>query len=308
MINRELIRLKAVQIAYAHQQNEGQSIDGAEKELFESLSRSYDLYHHLLLLMVEIHRLGERAAETAQRRAQRLGDSTPVNTRFADNRLMLKLRSNNQLCDFMDNRRRHDWSDDEEFVRVLYQRVVDSTYYKDYMEAEESTFESDREFWRQVYRHILCNNEALDSFLEDQDLYWNDDRFIIDTFVLKTIRQYPEEAMDDYPLLPDYKSEEDREFARELIHQSLSGASYYRSLIAGCTHGWDVERVAIMDIIIMQTALAEIVTFPGIPLSVSINEYVEIAKMYSPPKSARYVNATLDAIAKRLKDEHKLVK
>ena len=306
MINRKLIRIKAVQVAYAHNLSEARRPEDGENILLSSLGTAYDLYNTMLSLMVEISRLALRAHEAQATRAKRLGLSEP-NRKFVDNRFMLQLESNRQL---QENRKaqRLDWTNEEEFVRTLYNKVVESDFFRDYMESGVDSYEEDRELWRKVYRHVIVDNESIDDLLEDVNIYWNDDRFIIDTFVLKTINRFSPESNDDQPLLPEFRDEEDLEFARKLVFQALNGADYYRNLIAQNTRNWDVERVPLMDRIIMQVALAEITSFPTIPLSVSINEYIEIAKSYSTPNSARYINATLDNISKRLISEHKLIK
>ena len=306
MINRKLIRIKAVQVAYAHNLSEARRPEDGENILLSSLGTAYDLYNTMLSLMVEISRLALRAHEAQATRAKRLGLSEP-NRKFVDNRFMLQLESNRQL---QENRKaqRLDWTNEEEFVRTLYNKVVESDFFRDYMESGVDSYEEDRELWRKVYRYVIVDNESIDDLLEDVNIYWNDDRFIIDTFVLKTINRFSPESNDDQPLLPEFRNEEDLEFARKLVFQALNGADYYRNLIAQNTRNWDVERVPLMDRIIMQVALAEITSFPTIPLSVSINEYIEIAKSYSTPNSARYINATLDNISKRLISEHKLIK
>ena len=306
MINRKLIRIKAVQVAYAHNLSEARRPEDGENILLSSLGTAYDLYNTMLSLMVEISRLALRAHEAQATRAKRLGLSEP-SRKFVDNRFMLQLESNRQL---LENRKaqRLDWTNEEEFVRTLYNKVVESDFFRDYMESGVDSYEEDRELWRKVYRHVIVDNESIDDLLEDVNIYWNDDRFIIDTFVLKTINRFSPESNDDQPLLPEFRDEEDLEFARKLVFQALNGADYYRNLIAQNTRNWDVERVPLMDRIIMQVALAEITSFPTIPLSVSINEYIEIAKSYSTPNSARYINATLDNISKRLISEHKLIK
>ena len=306
MINRKLIRIKAVQVAYAHNLSEARRPEDGENILLSSLGTAYDLYNTMLSLMVEISRLALRAHEAQATRAKRLGLSEP-NRKFVDNRFMLQLESNRQL---QENRKaqRLDWTNEEEFVRTLYNKVVESDFFRDYMESGVDSYEEDRELWRKVYRYVIVDNESIDDLLEDVNIYWNDDRFIIDTFVLKTINRFSPESNDDQPLLPEFRDEEDLEFARKLVFQALNGADYYRNLIAQNTRNWDVERVPLMDRIIMQVALAEITSFPTIPLSVSINEYIEIAKSYSTPNSARYINATLDNISKRLISEHKLIK
>ncbi|MBQ1633187.1 MAG: transcription antitermination factor NusB [Bacteroidaceae bacterium] len=307
MINRELIRLKVVQIVYSYYQNGNQKPDVAEKELQLSMSKAYDLYNYLLLLLVEINRIAQRSFETKQSRAQRLGETTELNKKFVNNRFMLLLESNKQLKEFSEMTNRT-WIDQEEFVRNLWNRIEASEYYQAYMESDRDDYDEDREIWRQIYRNFICNNEGLDSILEDMSLYWNDDKTIIDTFVLKTINRFNPENGVDQPLLPEFRDPGDEEFACQLLRRTLANSDYYYKLISDSTRNWDVERIALMDRIIMQIALAEIISFPSIPVSVSINEYVEVAKMYSTPNSGKYVNATLDHIVKKLESENKLIK
>ena len=307
MINRELIRLKVVQIVYSYYQNGNQKPDVAEKELQLSMSKAYDLYNYLLLLLVEINRIAQRSFETKQSRAQRLGETTELNKKFVNNRFMLLLESNKQLKEFSEMTNRT-WIDQEEFVRNLWNRIEASEYYQAYMESDRDDYDEDREIWRQIYRNFICNNEGLDSILEDMSLYWNDDKTIIDTFVLKTINRFNPENGVDQPLLPEFRDPGDEEFACQLLRRTLANSDYYYKLISDSTRNWDVERISLMDRIIMQIALAEIISFPSIPVSVSINEYVEVAKMYSTPNSGKYVNATLDHIVKKLESENKLIK
>ena len=307
MINRELIRLKLVQITYSFYQNGSKNPAVAEKELLLSLSRAYDLYNSMLLLMVELNRMALHMLEMRQSRARRLGESDFVSAKFVENRFMLQLESNKQLREYRENQR-FDWSDQEEYVRSLYNKIEESEYYKEYMSSGKNSYEEDREVWRLIYRHLICNNEELDSVLEEMDLYWNDDKVIVDTFVLKTINRFTEDSTDKQPLMPEYKDTADQEFAIRLLQKAIANKEYYYDLIASTTRNWDIKRVALMDRIILQLALAEIISFPGIPVSVSINEYVEIAKMYSTSKSGKYINATLDNISKRLMEENKLIK
>ena len=307
MINRELIRLKVVQIVYSYYQNGNQKPDAAEKELQLSMAKAYDLYNYLLLLLVEINRIAQRSFETKQSRAHRLGETLDLKPKFVNNRFMLLLESNKQLKEFREMTNRT-WIDQEEFVRNLWNKIEASEQYQADMESDRDDYAEDREIWRQIYRNFICNNEDLDSILEDMSLYWNDDKAIIDTFVLKTINRFNPEKGVDQPLLPEFRDSSEEEFACQLLRRTLGNSDYYHSLIAESTRNWDVERLALMDRIIMQIALAEIISFPGIPVSVSLNEYVEIAKMYSTPNSGKYVNATLDHIVKKLESENKLIK
>lgn len=307
MVNRELIRQKVVQIVYSYYQKGVDSADEAERSLLVSLSKAYDMYNLLLLLLVELNRMAMRYYQMRQSRQQRLGLYEDVSSRFIDNRFILQLASNQQLMEFRDEQNRF-WADQEEFVRALYLKLEDTDLYKEYMAAQSTTYEEDRQLWRQIYRQLVCDNEELDAIFEEQNLYWNDDKPIVDTFVLKTINRFSEDSAPSMPLLPEFKDEADREFAIRLLRRTLSNADYLQSLISGSTRRWEMNRVALMDRVILQIALAEITSFPAIPVSVSINEYVELAKSYSTPKSSKYVNATLDHITRQLIDEKKLMK
>ncbi len=308
MINRELIRLKVVQMTYAYYQNGNNKLDAAEKELFFSLSKAYDLYLYMLELMVEITRMAERALATATQRAQRLGESEMPSARFVNNQFIAQLRVNRQLIEFIEGQKKT-WADEEDFVRRMYKKVIESDIYQDWMQqTTPPTYDEDRELWRKLYKELIVDNEDLDQLLEEKSLYWNDDRFIVDTFVLKSIKRFERKNGANQPLLPEYRDEEDREFARRLFRASLLGANNYRMLITQSLHNWELERVALMDLVILQTALAEMMTFPQIPVIVTINEYVDIAKFYSTPRSGSYINGTLDTIARRLIEEGKLKK
>ena len=307
MINRELIRLKLVQVLYSYHQRGLHNPDVAEKELLLSLDKAYDLYNYMLLLMTEVSRMATRMLEMRQSRSKRLDDGEKWSHKFVDNRFILQLESNRQLRSYCE-KYALSWADHEEFVRTLYNNIEESECYKEYMSTDESTYEEDREIWRRIYRNFIVGNEELTGLLEDQNIYWNDDKFIVDTFVLKTINRFQPDSTASQPLMPEYKSDTDRDFALKLLRRTLIGQEYYNELICSNTRGWEFNRIAVMDRIILQLGLAEINTFPNIPVSVSINEYVEVAKAYSTPKSGKYINATLDTIAKKLIEEGKLTK
>ena len=307
MINRVLIRLKIVQIVYAYYQNGGKNLDTAEKELFFSLSKAYDLYNYLLLLMVEVTKQAERKQNAAKAKLMPSEEELYPNTKFVDNRFIAQLEVNEQLRQFAESQKKT-WENESEFVKSLCEKIMATDTYQNYMEAETSSYEEDRELWRKLYKTIIFKSEELDQVLEDQSLYWNDDKEIVDTFVLKTIKRFEEKNGAKQELLPEFKDDEDQEFARRLFRRTILNADYYRHLISENTRNWDLDRVAFMDVVIMQIALAEILSFPNIPVSVSLNEYVEIAKLYSTPKSGSFINGTLDGIVNMLKAENKLTK
>ena len=307
MINRVLIRLKIVQIVYAYYQNGGKNLDTAEKELFFSLSKAYDLYNYLLLLMVEVTKQANKRLNAAKNKLVPTKEELFPNTKFVENRFIAQLEVNKQLLEFSNNQKKT-WENEADFVKTLCDKILESDIYKEYMASETSSYEEDRELWRKLYKNIIFNNIELDQVLEDQSLYWNDDKEIVDTFVLKTIKRFDEKNGAKQELLPEFKDEEDQDFARRLFRRTILNADYYRHLISENTKNWDLDRVAFMDVVIMQIALAEILSFPNIPVSVSLNEYVGIAKLYSTPKSGGFINGTLDGIVNSLKKENKLTK
>ena len=307
MINRVLIRLKIVQIVYAYYQNGGKNLDTAEKELFFSLSKAYDLYNYLLLLMVEVTKQANKRLNAAKNKLVPTKEELFPNTKFVENLFIAQLEVNKQLLEFSNNQKKT-WENEADFVKTLCDKILESDIYKEYMASETSSYEEDRELWRKLYKNIIFNNIELDQVLEDQSLYWNDDKEIVATFVLKTIKRFDEKNGAKQELLPEFKDEEDQDFARRLFRRTILNADYYRHLISENTKNWDLDRVAFMDVVIMQIALAEILSFPNIPVSVSLNEYVEIAKLYSTPKSGGFINGTLDGIVNSLKKENKLTK
>ena len=282
-------------------------MDTAEKELFFSLSKAYDLYNYLLLLMVEVTKQANKRLNAAKNKLVPTKEELFPNTKFVENLFIAQLEVNKQLLEFSNNQKKT-WENEADFVKTLCDKILESDIYKEYMASSDKSYEVDRELWRKLYKAFVFNNEELDVLLEDQSLYWNDDKEIVDTFVLKTIKRFEAKNGANQTLLPEFKDEEDQEFARRLFRRAILNCDYYRHLISENTRNWDLDRVAFMDVIIMQCALAEILSFPNIPVSVSLNEYVEIAKVYSTIKSGSFVNGTLDGIVNQLKKEGKLTK
>ncbi len=309
MINREIIRLKIVQLVYAYYQNSGKTIDVAEKELRFSLSKAYDLYNFLLQLMAEVRRHALRISEAKQERAKRLKkDNTDwIDRKIAENRVLKQIDENKQLQENL-AKSKLSWVGQESFIKKFYAAVIDSETFTNYLKIEAPTYADDKEMVRRIYKTLVVGNEDIDAILEEISLYWNDDKEIVDSFVMKTIKRFTEESDENQPLLPEYDSNDDRDFAINLFRNTLEKADTYRELIKKNTKNWEFNRLTLMDVIIMQIALAEIITIPTIPLNVSFNEYLDIAKIYSTPKSASYINGMLDNIVKKLKAEKKLLK
>ncbi|MBS6288286.1 MAG: transcription antitermination factor NusB [Prevotella sp.] len=306
MINRKLIRVKIVQLTYAYYQNGHHNMDTAEKELLFSLSKAYDLYNYLLGLIVAITQEERRRVDIATRRAEREGTETP-SQRFAFNKFATQLEENKQLNLFMEDKKMS-WENDVEAVRKLCDQIERSPLYQEYMMSGAEDYETDRELWRRIYRTLIQGNEDLDAILEEKSLYWNDDKEIVDTFVLKTIKRFDPANKADQELLPEYDDTEDREYALKLFRSTILNADTYQRYMSETSRNWNFSRLAYMDVVLMQIAIAEMLTFPNIPISVTINEYVDLAKLYSTPKSGGYINGMLDAIARHLVDTGRLLK
>ena len=305
MINRKLIRVKIVQLTYAYYQNGHHNMDTAEKELLFSLSKAYDLYNYLLGLIVAITQEERRRVDIATRRAEREGTETP-SQRFAFNKFATQLEENKQLNLFMEDKKMS-WENDVEAVRKLCDQIERSPLYQEYMMSDAEDYETDRELWRRIYRTLIQGNEDLDAILEEKSLYWNDDKEIVDTFVLKTIKRFDPANKADQELLPEYDDTEDREYALKLFRSTILNADTYQRYMSETSRNWNFSRLAYMDVVLMQIAIAEMLTFPNIPISVTINEYVDLAKLYSTPKSGGYINGMLDAIARHLVDTGRLL-
>ena len=306
MINRELIRIKIVQLTYAYYQNGNRNMDNAEKELLFSLAKAYDLYNYLLALIVSITQEERHRVEIAANRANREGTEAPSN-RFVNNKFAVQLEENKQLNLFMESQKRR-WEDDMEAVRKLCDQIEQSTIYQEYMASDDDSYEADREVWRKIYRTLIQENPDLDAVLEEKSLYWNDDKEVVDTFVIKTIKRFDPANGADQELLPEYRDEEDRDFALKLFRSTILNADDYQRYMSESSRNWDFSRLAYMDVVIMQIAIAEMLTFPNIPVTVTINEYVDLAKLYSTPRSGGYINGMLDTIARHLIQTGKMMK
>lgn len=307
MINRILIRIRVVQIVYSWYQNTNKELRNAEKELLFGLQKSYDLYYYLLLLMIELTRAYENRIETKRNKFLPTEDDLHPNTKLVENKFVLHLKNNRQLLDYLAERPMS-WDANEVFVKNLLDKILASETYQTYSALEDPSYADDREFWRKTFKQFIYANEELDDILEDESIYWNDDVEIVETFVLKTIKQFSEQNGSGQSLLPMFKDDEDRQYAMKLFSDTILNEKKYRDLIEKYTEKWDFERIAFMDMVIMQVALAEIFSFETIPTNVTLNEYIEIAKSYSTPKSGLFVNGILDAIVNDVKKTNLIFK
>lgn len=307
MINRVLIRIRTVQILYSTYLNESGDLRKAETELMFSLQKSYDLYYYLLLLLIELTDTYAKRLEGRKAKLLPTKEDLDPNTKFIDNLFIKQLDSNAQFAKYMADRPLS-WDEYDNYIRTLLEKILKSDIYAEYLANEKSDYNTDREFWRKIFKTYIYCDPQLDDLLEDESLYWNDDVEIVESFVLKTIKKFDPEQAEAQALLPMFKDEEDRLFAIKLLRESMLNVKTARDLINKYAQNWESERIAFMDMIIMQTAIAEMLTFPSIPINVTLNEYINIAKQYSTEKSSSFINGILDAIITELKSENKILK
>jgi N utilization substance protein B len=307
MISRRIIRTKVLQVLYAYYSSEEKSINNTEKELFFSIQKSYDLYHYLFTLVLEIANYAENRIEIRRNKHQPTHEDLHPNTKFISNHLLQQLRENRQLKTYTEQKKLG-WGNYPELIKDLYLFMEESDFYIEYMEDPTRSYVDDRKFIDKLFNKIILVAEDLYLVLEEQSIYWNDDMEFIVSMISKTLKKFNEYSGSDTRLMPMFKDEEDREFAKNLIRKSIINHDELQSMIKEHSKNWDVERIAFMDILIMQLAITEFLYFPSIPTKVTLNEYIELSKYYSTEKSRNFINGILDKTLKDLKNLGKVNK
>ena len=287
---------------YAFNRREDESLAQAETELMFSISKSYDLYHYLLLLVLEIADIaGERIDQALQKRMPSHADLNPKR-RFIDNRVIAQLRINISFKNYISSKKLS-WINYPHIPRLLYNKMIVWEVYEDYMTSETDNYLSDKKFITRLITILFSNSEDLLSNLEEQSIFWNDDMEYISSMVEKTLKKFKSDSGESTQLMPLFKNDEDEEFVKILFRKAILNSKKCSELIDKNTTNWEVERIALMDILVMQLAITEILEFPEIPVKVTLNEYIEIAKYYCTSKSSTFVNGILDNIVKEIRDE-----
>ncbi len=307
MLSRRLLRVKVMQMVYAHYQKGDSSIDLAEKELFHSVAKSHEMYNALLLLLLELKGFADKRIELRKDKKRPSEEDLNPNTRFVNNAFLLQLADNENLESSI-RKNGAFWSNYPEVVKGLFTVVEESKLYIDYMAAETSSYAEDQRFIAKLMEKVIAPHEPLYALFEEESVYWNDESEFIISMVVKTIKGFSQENGTLEELLPEFKDEEDIEFLKRLCRKALINKVEYMDLIKKYTKNWDFDRVAFLDIVLMQIAIAEVVEFKNIPINVSLNEYIEIAKYYSTSKSGIFINGILDKIVEQLVADKKVMK
>lgn len=301
MINRLLIRIKTVQLVYAYMQGSMDRLT-SDDQLASSLESGYELYNYLLALIVKVTDYRKQQLEIARNKFIPTAEERRPNTRFANNLVAELIATKSNVLEYCEEHAL--LSDfDTETYRSLLEQIMETEAYKTFMsQAKTPTFDEEKELWKTIFQQVINNNAQLDANLEEKSIYWNDDLTTITEFVIKAINKMQEND-EEVKLAPMFTRKEDRKFAVELFHHAIDEAADNEDLIGKNAANWDLDRIALMDRVIMVTALAEIKNFFDIPTRISMNEYIELAKHYCAPDSARFVNGILDKIVKEWKKE-----
>lgn len=286
---------------YAFNRREDGNLPLAEKELMFSIEKTYDLYHYLLLLVLELSDIaGEKIDLALQKRMPTLQDLNPVR-RFIDNQLISQLRKNESFQNYIASKKLS-WVNSH-IPRLLYNRMICWDVYEEYMVSDAHNYQSDKKFVIKLITELFSASEDLEANLEEQSIFWNDDMEYVTAMLEKTLKKFKADSDESISLMTLFKNDEDEEFVKVLFRKAILNKKRNSELIDRNTTNWEVERIALMDIMVMQLAVTEVLEFPEIPVKVTLNEYIEIAKYYCTPKSSTFVNGILDNIVREIRDQ-----
>ncbi|WP_121665633.1 transcription antitermination factor NusB [Mesonia aquimarina] len=307
MLTRRHIRVKVMQSLYAFEQSKNENLQAEEKFLQKSMEEMYNLFLLNLSLFVEVKNKAQDFIEKSQQKILATEEDKNPNLKFVENKVFALIEQNDQLNELLEDRKLNHWRRDDEYVQIIWREIQESTSYKNYLETRTSTFKEDKDFIIDIFKNIIAPNEKLYDYLEDKKLTWLDDLPIVNTTLLKLFKKI--KATDEKLKLPRlYKNIEDKEFAFDLLKKTLLNQEQYEQDITGKTPNWDKDRIAEIDAVLLRMAVAEFLYFSSIPVKVTINEYLEVAKEYSTPKSSIFINGILDKLSKEYKEQEKLNK
>lgn len=297
-----------MQALYAFKGSESENLKVSDTFLKDSLNSMYDLYLSVLSLIVEVHKKAADHQNKSQKKFLATQAEKNPNQKFINNEVLIMLSANETLKSELEQRKLNPWYLDFEYVDLTFKAITESDLYKDYMSTNVSTFKEDKDFLISVFEDIIAPNDKLYDFFEDKKLTWLDDIPVVNTSIMKLLKKVKPSTSDQHWLPKLFKDDDDRVFGLDLLNKTILNQSSFSTEIASKTKNWDSERITQIDTVLMQMAICEFQKFPSIPVKVTINEYLEIAKEYSTPKSSNFINGILDKILKEYKAENKFNK
>tara|TARA_R110002073_G_scaffold187366_2_gene346006 strand:+ start:2233 stop:3177 length:945 start_codon:yes stop_codon:yes gene_type:complete len=308
MLNRRHVRVKVMQVIYAFRGTESDDLKINQKFLLESMENMYNLYLLILSLLIEIQAKAEDHLIKSQKKHLATIEERNPSRKFINNELLLLLKENTLLNEALQARKVDNWKLDNEYVDVIFKILLESDLYKEYMATKTSTFKEDKFFIIDVFKEIIAPNEKLYNYLEDKNITWLDDLPVINTTIVKLLRKANPQISQSHFLPKLVRDVEDKEFANDLLNKTILNLTSLSKEIEEKTANWDKDRIANIDFVLLQMAICEFQKFPSIPVKVTINEYLEIAKEYSTPKSSVFINGILDKLVKEYNDKGTLNK
>lgn len=309
MLTRRHIRVKVMQCIYALTRSNDDSLVKQEKFLKLSIDNMYILYLLILGLLIEVHQRAKSQVELSSKKyLSNKSDAFPDKKKFISNRLLAQLSGNDLVKGELAKRKLNHWYLNEEYVKLVYNEIVNSDLYADYMMSSTSSYEEDKNFVIAIYKEVIAPNEKIYEYFEDDKLTWVDDIPIVNTYIVKQMKKAKETQKESFFLPALLKDQEDMNFAMTLLTKTLLNNALWEKEIEGKTPNWDKDRIADIDSVLLKMAICELLNFPSIPEKVTINEYLEIAKEYSTPKSSIFINGVLDKLVKEYKTDGKLKK
>lgn len=306
MLSRRQLRIKAIKALYAHLKSESDDMILSEKEMMAAIDRSYDLYFQMLALPVCLARYAAERIELGRKKQLPTEEDLHPNMRFVENAAIAMIARTPAIFERL-AARKLGWDDYPELMRVLYARLTESDYFKAYMTAPESGFKADTALLATFFERELQDCALLDDVLEEQSILWNDDLGFVLTVVIRTLQNMRPSHGQVKPM-PEFRSEEDKLFVRTLFEKTLVNYSDRLACIEQFTRNWDIERIVFIDHLVLATAITELIEFPEIPVKVTLDEYIDIAKFYSTPGSSPFINGVLDKVVDALKSDGKVCK
>jgi transcription antitermination protein NusB len=306
MLNRRHIRVKVLQAIYAHFQSGSEKQEVEENNLLQSMEKIYDLYLYQLAFLFELQHEAFKEREDAKSKHFPTEDDLMPQTNFTRSRAVNAITQSEELQQLLKSKK-ISWSANSDQMNKIFRRIRNTEEYKKYFRLPQTTLEDDIEFLQYIYKTYVFDNEFVEGYYEELNIHWYDDIFVVNPAVSKTIKNIEEDK--PVTLLPLYKErEEDRQFALDLFRKVILHSDEYEEWIKNKAQNWELERIAVMDIMLMKMAICEVLNFENVPIKVSLNEYIELAKSFSTPKSSVFINGILDKLVAELKEQGKVVK
>lgn len=308
MLSRRHIRIKIFQSLYSYYKGSTSEIALGEKELIRSINKNYELFIHLLSILIELKHFETKLIEDRKKKRLPTSEDTNPNVKFIENDLLKQLSENEDLLKQIEALK-ISWKEEQEFIKKVHTKITETASYQEYKASKEKSYEEDAAIVIRLFKNQIADHPMLQHILEEKNIHWQDDHYFVCGYVVKTLKVFKESTSANFKLPPLFKDkEDDTEFIKTIYRQVLINDEEYQEVIMKKAKNWEADRIAIVDFILMKMALSELEKLPSIPVKVTLNEYIDISKNYSTPKSRLFINGVLDKIVADYQREGKINK